>query len=357
MDLSSEHGDLAAAIINNSYDAIVCYVPLKNPNGEVIDFKFTYMNDPAVKLLGKTKNYYIGNNFLDLFPDARNDGMFLAFKKTYDSGEPNEAVYFYEDKNYMGWYRDTVVKYNDGIIVYFRDITDRKQQEIQLRKMSEQLKRYLSEKELMIQEIHHRVKNNLQIISSILNMQAGSITDSSALDALNISRQRISTIASIHNSLYRQSNGIQVSVTAYVGDIITAISKLYNGSGKKIEIHQDIDDFETAMKYSVNLALILNELITNSYKHAFSNRNSGNIYVRIKQNPDNIEIILSDDGKGIPGNINLETITSIGLMLVKALVDQMKGDISLSSNKGTTFRITIPVDIISLHPEGDFSSS
>ncbi len=357
MDLSSDHEDLAAAIINNSYDAIVCYDPVKNPRGEVIDFKFTYMNDPAVNLLGKTREYYIGKNFLDLFPAARNDGMFLAFKKSYDSGEPNEAVYFYEDQNYTGWYRDTVVKYNDTIIVYFRDITDRKQQEIRLREMSEQLKVYLAEKELMIQEIHHRVKNNLQIISSILNMQAGSITDSYALDALNISRQRISTIASIHNSLYRQSNGIQVSVTAYVGDIITSISKLYDSPGKKIKIYQDIDEFETSMKYSVNIALVLNELVTNSYKHAFSDRTSGNIYVRIKKKPDVIEIALTDDGTGIPNNINPDTANSIGLMLVKALIDQMNGNIKLSSGNGTTFKITLPVNISVLHAEADLSSS
>lgn len=357
MDLSSDYEDLAAAIINNSYDAIVCYDPVKNPGGEVIDFKFTYMNDSAVNLLGRTREYYIGGNLLDLFPDAKNDGMFLAFKKTYDSGKPDEAVYFYEDENYKGWYRDTVVKYNDNIIVYFRDITDRKLQEIRLQEMSEQLKSYLAEKELMIQEIHHRVKNNLQIISSILNMQAGSITDSYALDALNISRQRISTIASIHNSLYRQSNGIQVSVTAYVGDIITSISKLYDRSGKKIKIHRDIDEFETSMKYSVNIALVLNELITNSYKHAFSDRTSGNIYVGIKKKPDIIEIALSDDGTGIPGNIDPDTTNSIGLMLVKALVDQMNGDINLSSGNGTTFSITLPLNISSPHSEADLSSS
>ena len=342
MDLLLNYGDLAAAIINNSYDAIVCYDPIKNSEGEIIDFKFTYLNEPAVRLLGKTREYYIGNNFLDLFPDARNDGMFLAFKQAYDSENSNEAVYYYEDENYMGWYRDTVVKYKNRLIVYFRDITNRKQQEIRMKEISEQLKKYLAEKELMIQEIHHRVKNNLQIISSIINIQAGSITDGAALDALNVCRQRISTIASIHNSLYRQSNGIQVSVTAYVGDIISSISAMYKSSNKKIEIHQDIDEFETAMKYSVNIALILNELITNSYKYAFPVRNSGNIYIQIKQKSENIEIVVSDDGTGIPDHINFEKINSIGFMLVKALVEQMDGRIDLNTGGGTTISITMP---------------
>jgi two-component sensor histidine kinase len=111
------------------------------------------------------------------------------------------------------------------------------------------------------------------------------------------------------------------------------------------------------MKYSVSIALVLNELVTNSYKHAFSGRTSGNIYVRIKKKPDDIEIALSDDGTGIPGNINPDTTNSIGLMLVKALIDQMNGNIKLSSGNGTTFRITLPINISLLNPEADLSSS
>lgn len=339
--LKFEVNELSSIILNNAFDAIVYYLPIKDDAGEVIDFQFYYMNDSALNTLTGTKDKYLGKNFLDLFPYARVDGMFDAFKKSYETGEPIEDVFYYKEGEYEGWYRDSIIKYGNGIIVYFRDVTSHKNLELELKAKTQQLEKLLKEKEILLKETNHRIKNNLQLISSMLNLQSMEVKDPYYLNLFNVSKQRISTIAMIHQKLYEDIENKSIDFNFFVEDLSKSLLSIYDND-KEISLKFDIEPLEIPLNRSINIGLIINELLTNSFKYAFINK-SGEISVSLKEEGTNFFLLIADDGIGMPKNIDVNNTSTLGLLIVKSLVDQMSGKIEvLNVEKGTAFKITIP---------------
>jgi two-component sensor histidine kinase len=208
-------------------------------------------------------------------------------------------------------------------------------------KKKEELKISLHEKELLLKEIHHRVKNNLQIISGILSLQNNSISDEKAKQILVDGQDRIQTIALLHKTMYQNENFNMVDFQTYSNELITYIRQTNFTGNKNITINQEIENIQFNIDMAIPLSLIINEIITNCYKHAFKNKTEGIISISIKkQINDSYELSIEDNGNGLPENFtSFENSKSVGFDLIQGLCQQIDGEIEITSKHGTKINI------------------
>ncbi len=216
-----------------------------------------------------------------------------------------------------------------------QDITQRKRAE-------ENLQASLEEKEVLLREIHHRVKNNLQIISSLLNLQSSYIKDEKAFEYFLESQNRIKSMALIHEKLYRPMDLSRINFSDYLEDLISYLSSMYKRDNNAILFNTDIDDVYMNMDIAINLGLIINELVSNSLKYAFPQNRFGQVNINLHEL--NSELILSvdDNGIGLPENFNINSNNSLGLTLVEAFTKQLKGKFEILDSEGTKANIIFP---------------
>ncbi len=218
-----------------------------------------------------------------------------------------------------------------GTFGVFRDITDRKCAE-------ERLREGLREKEVLLREIHHRVKNNLQVISSLLYLQSRSIADGKALEIFREGQNRIKSMALIHEALYGSQDLAFIDLSQYIRSLIGFLRASYN-AGDEIGFQIDVADVSLSIDSAIPCGLIINELVTNSLKHAFPD-GKGNFWIKVSPiDETRFEMVVKDDGVGLPPNLDIETTPTLGLRLVKSLVRQMNGSLEVKSIGGTHFRI------------------
>ncbi|MEX1122520.1 MAG: histidine kinase dimerization/phosphoacceptor domain -containing protein [Balneolales bacterium] len=206
-------------------------------------------------------------------------------------------------------------------------------------KIEEQLKSSVKEKEVLLNEVHHRVKNNLAIISSLLKMQANKLENQFIKDILGESEGRIQAMAVIHELLYQQEDFSRIDFSIYIHKLVQRIKTTYQDRAESINT-----DVQTAPVYleittAVPCALIINELLTNAYKHAFEGLDGGNIFIWLNISNDNCTLMFSDNGIGLPPDVESG---SLGLTLIHGLVKQINGTIKITREPGTTFTITFP---------------
>jgi two-component sensor histidine kinase len=196
----------------------------------------------------------------------------------------------------------------------------------------------------LLRELNHRTKNNLQLISSLLSIQSSRLSDSAAKSALEDSKNRIVSIIMLNQKLYSGNNVSKVSVREYLDDLILHLCALYNGSCDDIKLVIDIDDIYINIDTATALGLLVNELITNSFKHGISGAQTEEISVVLKsQNDSNIELFIMDSGKGIELLNEIHKNNSFGKMLIHSLVKQLNGSIIIGENNNNSARITFPM--------------
>jgi two-component sensor histidine kinase len=199
----------------------------------------------------------------------------------------------------------------------------------------------LKEKKVLLQEIHHRVKNNLQIICSLISLQSKRIKDEMILGALQDTESRIKSMALIHEQLYRSDDFSRIDIAAYVERLIDAITPHHLKRSEAIEIITELDQVSLTVGTALPCSLLINELVTNCLKHAFPNGQSGRIKVEFHKIPGNrYRIVVADNGVGLPTDLDLHKTKSLGLQLVANLAElQLRGNIDLSVNNGTIVTI------------------
>ncbi len=212
--------------------------------------------------------------------------------------------------------------------------------EITDKKLSErQLKESLSEKEVLLKEVHHRVKNNLQVISSILNLQSSYVKDNNTLNILRESQNRIKSMSFIHESLYQNTNFSSIKFSEYIDNLSRNLIQTY-AFGKNIQLVTELDPVEVSLDQAIPCGLILNELISNALKYAFIGRQEGVVKITLRANKKKVEISVTDDGIGMPINFDVDNSDSLGLQLVYTLIEQLEGTINVDTQKGTKYLIT-----------------
>ncbi|GAB4254462.1 MAG: PAS domain S-box protein [Vicingaceae bacterium] len=213
-----------------------------------------------------------------------------------------------------------------------QDITDKKDAE-------QELVQSLKEKEILLKEVHHRVKNNLQVISSILNLQSSYVKNESVLEVLRESQNRVKSMAFIHESLYQTNDFSSVNFSKYISDLTKNLIHSYTFSNKKIDLQLDIEEVKLDLDRSIPCGLIVNELVTNALKYAFKNKKKGLLKVSLKQKENTVLLTVEDNGVGFPEHIDFRETESLGLQLVMSLVEQLNAEITLKNKKGATFTV------------------
>jgi two-component sensor histidine kinase len=208
--------------------------------------------------------------------------------------------------------------------------------------MTDLVKASLAEKETMLREIHHRVKNNLQIISSLLSLQINKITDPRTIEALKDSQTRVLSMALVHEHLYKGDDFSRIDLRDYIHALGTKLFQSYRHSTESIKLELDISEIYVDINTAIPLGLIINELITNSLKYAFKERKEGELSITATEDNQFLNIIVADNGAGMPEGITLENKTSLGLRLVSRLTGQLHGTVLIDSSEGTKFVFTFP---------------
>lgn len=206
-----------------------------------------------------------------------------------------------------------------------------------------QKKKSDKEKALLLKEIHHRVKNNLQTVSSLLSLQSGSIGDKKIKEAVRESQSRVKSMALIHQVLYQQEEFLKIDIGRYLRLLADNIAASYGEGSRAVRCMVTCDSPELDIDTAIPLGLISNELIVNAYKYAFNGRDKGEILVSLYALNNRMLFSVSDNGNGLPPEFSFDQVQSLGLRLVNLLTRQMRGEITLSSDKGTRIEITFPI--------------
>jgi two-component sensor histidine kinase len=220
-----------------------------------------------------------------------------------------------------------------GLSGVLEDITERKQSE-------ERIHASLNEKVILLKEIHHRVKNNLQIIHSLLNMQSRKMRDPAALAAIRESQNRVRTMALIHERLYMSANLSEIDFREYITQLTHELYSSYGADPDRIRPELELGNVKLDVDSAIPCGLIVNELISNSLKHGFPDFRRGAIRIKLETAADGtVHLEVGDTGAGLPEGMDFRKTESLGLQLVCTLVDQLRGTIRLGRRRGTDFII------------------
>lgn len=233
----------------------------------------------------------------------------------------------------------------------FRNLRNRERSHKIISAQAESLKRQnkvidtaLQEKEVLLQEMHHRVKNNLQLINGLLELQITKLADKKSAEPLLLAQQRIYSMAMVHTRLYHSSGDASVAVHEFVTDLFHSLNSAFNKSETDIRFTDQVSVTHLPLNMLVPLGLIINELITNSFKHAFPNHGTGTISIVLRKEPDYLVFIYTDTGKGMETNLPDESAETLGLYLIRRLTRQLSGQVVYSSENGPTFTFTFPYE-------------
>lgn len=316
--------------VNPKFTQLTCYTP-----EEAIG------QDPSIMKSGKTP------------PE-----VYKELWKTIKSGNEWRGELYNMKKNgefYWEYASISPVKDTEGTITHFiavkEDITERK-------KMEDIIKRSLKEKEVLLKEIHHRVKNNMQVITSILNLQAGQVKDKNLKDIFKECQNRIKSMSYIHEELYKKDNLAMIDFSEYTENLANNILKSYSIHTGRISLKTNVDNVFLDIDKAVPCSLIINELLTNSLKYAFptllpdgkdglennaQKEGKGEILISFNSDDDKYTLIFSDNGVGIPKDLDIGNTNTLGMVLINTLTLQLGGSIELDRSKGTEFKIVFEV--------------
>ena len=316
-------------VFNNANDAIFLN-PLKG-NGE--PGKFLEVNDVACQRLGYSREELLEMGIDDIASEQ--DPHITEFIKIIESEGAStfESIQLARDGSKIPVEINSHIFIHRGqrmVLSIARDITRRKENEAKLRKS-------LEEKELLLKEIHHRVKNNLNVISSLLSLQSKYIKDKAALEVFRESQRRARSMALIHKMLYQSVDLKCINFGEYIQTLTEELFRTY-ATGDNIKLNMEVGDILLDINTAVPLGLIVNELVSNSLKHAFPDDLEGEITVEFNKN-NQYYFSVADTGVGFPADFDYRKANSLGMRLVNTLVDQIEGTIELHQKNGTCFKI------------------
>lgn len=354
MDMFSLSSEDYYTIFENMQEGITVYKIIYDKNNDVEDLIIKYANSASSirrafthkAVIGKSINKLYGLEAVTPIIEEVNEIITIGKGKRYETYSPLLDSYF------------STFSFSPSRNLYVTltsDITRQKRVEkslkeahdlleIKVQERTQELLEALEEKELLLKEINHRVKNNLQLISSLLNLQIPYVGHESA-ELFKESQNRVRSIAMVHDKIYQSKCLNKVDFKDYTINIISTLFQTYNLNKKRISSELNMESINLNIETCIPYGLILTELLTNSIKHAFpadsdgSIEYNGTIIVELFSLGDEIILKIKDDGIGFPENVDLENTNSFGLQLVNLLVNQLRGTIELRRDNGTEFKI------------------
>ncbi len=302
---------------------------------------YIYSSSMVKDVLGYSSEGIIGKYFYDFFAENQKDELKKIINDYYKKKKPfknfiNKKIHKNDSEVILETSGVPIIG-NNGELVGYRGADHN----ITLRqKAAEKIKASLREKEVMLMEIHHRVKNNLQIISSMLKLQAGYVEHKPSLGLFKDSQNRVKSMSLVHEKLYQSKDLSSINFSNYVESLISFLLSSYGSDPDKIKLKINIQEDLINISTAIPIGLIINELVSNSLKYAFPNGKKGTIEVILISQKDKKKcLIICDDGIGFQGKIDFNNTDTMGLFLVNTLVDQIHGTIKLEKKKGTSFKI------------------
>ena len=304
--------------------------------------KLIYSNEYLSSIHGYTSSDVIGKS-LAIF---HNEGQLAEVNKLYNELRRKESFGMQEvwhahkdGTEFPMLMNGIIIKDNSGnpqhMAVTAIDISERVESE-------KTIVNALKEKEVLLRELHHRVKNNMAVISSLLRLQSRHIDDDKYLKMFKESQSRIKSMALVHEKLYKSVDFTKIDLDDYILTLVQNIRKTF-GSSREYYIDTDVEKIHLDIDILIPCGLIINEILTNSFKYAFDGMEKAYINITIKRHEeDKVSLTISDNGKGLPEGFNITKSTGLGLQLVGTLVEQIKGTLEIISGKGTEFKLVFP---------------
>lgn len=322
---------LFSAVIDGTVDPIF----VKDCQG-----RYLMINSACEKIMGKPKSEVIGKNVTDLYSEEAARKLLKADRETLARGktrtfeetvvlEDIERTYLVTQGVFCNLQGDKIGTFGIG-----KDITE-------LKKLTNEIKASLIEKEVLLQEIHHRVKNNMQLVSSLLGLQFSLIKDKQLIEMLKDSQNRIKSLALIHERLYKSEDMANIDFNGYINSLAIDLLKSYSKNPNKIKLTIDVEDVSFGIDTAIPCGLVINELVSNSLKYGFPGGKAGKIMISLQSmNQDGYELKVSDNGVSIPEDLDFRKTESLGFQLITSIVeDQLEGSIELNRTEGTGFKI------------------
>lgn len=310
----------------------------------LMDRNFVYqaVNPAFCQFMGKKEDELIGKTDFEVFPPDKAELYRKSDVEVMESGTlhvlERQALSANGKKHWLQVAKapilDPTGKFT-GILVSVRDITE-------LKKMEAQIKASLREKEVLLKEIHHRVKNNLQTIVSLLNLQAGYSKDKLAVEVFKNSQERVRAMALIHERLYESRDLSQIDFQGYIHSLVAHLFESYSLKPDYVQLKMQVEDVALDIDTAIPLGLLINELVSNALKHAFPNDRKGDLRVSLGESEDeayDYTLIVEDNGVGFPGGADFQDSQTLGMVLISSLVKKLKGIMDLDRKNGTRFAI------------------
>ena len=294
-----------------------------------------FFNPTAERLLGRKGDEVLGRHLFDAFPEARGSIFEERYRETLRTKRFTSFETYFDIEPYRNWYEVRAYPQENGISVFFQVTTERKRAE-------EKINTLLKEKELLLREVHHRIKNNMLTMMSLLTLHSKRLKDPQAVAALGDAKSRLQSMAVLYDKLYRTKNLQEMSIRDYLPALIDEIIGVFpNKASVKIETR--IDDFMLGPEILSPLGIVVNELLTNAMKCAFIGRKDGLITISAAIKDRRATIVIEDNGIGLPESIDLETSCGFGLQLVGLMTKQIYGTITIERRKGARFVLEFEV--------------
>lgn len=305
-------------------------------DGTIID-----CNARACTLFGYAREELVGMNTKELIPDEYKDSFPQEITPQIMTGsqvlqriyKKKDGTIFTSEINTKFYHHDD----EDHLIAYVRDISEQI-------KYQDAIEESLKEKNTLLAEVHHRVKNNLAVISGLLEMQTFNADNEQIVQALRESQSRIQSIATVHETLYQSESFSDIALHSYIDDLVSYISGTFGHHGTQVNFNNEIEPISLTVKQAVPCGLLLNELITNAYKHAFTDLEEGTIAIQLSQEGKTVTLVVSDDGVGLPNDFDINTSSTLGMTLISTLVQQLGGTLTIETEPHTRFHITFDID-------------
>jgi len=291
------------------------------------------VNQQAERLWMRHRDDVLGRNLWEVFPEAVGGTFHRLFEEILRTGAPAHLEEFHAHAPFDGWFEVHAYPSSECLAVYFRDVTDRHRAE-------EKIKRTLQEKEVLLREVHHRVKNNLQVICSMLRLQERNLRDEALLQALRVCRERVMAMAMLHDQLHRAKDFSNINLGEYIRNLAASLFSSYGVNSADVGLRTDIEDIPVAVDTAIPCGLIVNELVSNSLRHAFPEGRKGHVSLGLHALPGgSVELTIGDDGQGFPESAHPTNTRSLGLWLVDLLAGQIGAAVERSKGAGTHYRL------------------